>query len=116
MDDASRLPQLNCKMRSSPAIPAPTQNQGKQRQKVSSGRAKVTGGGKTTQQNPNGHPGIALPGDSYPAKGHGPAKGAPQRQQPPLVSLGAHQPQDPPPPTLTLKCTNIDLNDGKRSG
>lgn len=97
MDDASRLPQLNCKMRSSPAIPAPTQNQGKQRQKVSSGRAKVTGGGKTTQQNPNGHPGIALPGDSYPAKGHGPAKGAPQRQQPPLVSLGAHQPQDPPP-------------------
>lgn len=72
-------------------------------------------GGKTTQQNPNGHPGIALPGDGHPGKGHGPAKGAPQCQQPPPVSLGGHQPQDLPP-TLTLKCTNVDLNDGKRSG
>lgn len=86
MDDASRLPQLNCKMRPSPAIPAPTQNQGKQRQKVSSGRAKVTGGGKTTQQNPNGHPderprackrGTPAPTATPSVTGESPATGSP---------------------------------------
>lgn len=61
MDDASMSPSAQLQNIISPAIPAPTQNQGIQRKLMSSRTTKVTDSGKTTKQNPNGHPGTPLP-------------------------------------------------------
>lgn len=70
MDDASMSPSAQLQNIISPAIPAPTQNQGIQRKLMSSGTTKVTDSGKTTKQNPNGHPGTALPWEGHLMKGH----------------------------------------------
>lgn len=70
MDDASHLPQLNCKSRPSPAIPAPTQNQGKRRQEMSSGTAKVTSGRKATNKIRTGALSLLLLGEGHLGKGH----------------------------------------------
>lgn len=43
MCDASRLPQLSCELRPSPAIPAPTQSQGKQIKEIGKGHRQQKG-------------------------------------------------------------------------